>query len=618
MNYFKLLFICLFLTLQAEKYSIDQFLNTTKIAGFSQSFDDKTVYFSSDESGIFNVYALNIETNKKTALTNSTKYSMFVVSAFPEDERLLFTYDEGGNERNHLYIWERDKEPVDLTPFPGARADFQGFSHDEKSLFFTCNARDPRSMDVYEVDLATLTPNLIFKNENYYSLDCVSRDKNLLALRKTVNRNASEIYIYDRQTEKLNSLFPKSTAIQYLAQEIVGDQLYYLTDKDSEFLYLKKVDLKTGKDELVEKADWDIVSVHFSRSGRYRITGINQDGKTVIRLYDTEKQMHIPLPKPNEGQISQFKLSPSETQFVAMIEGDRIPGDLYLTYIGDNHSKKLTQSLNPAINSRDLVEGEIIRFASYDSLSIPAFFLKPQGLKEGDKIPALIYVHGGPGGQSRAGYNYLLQYLVNQGYAVLLINNRGSQGYGKTFYQAADRRHGEADLDDCIASKKFLIGTGFIDPQKIGIIGGSYGGYMTLAALAFRPDEMAVGIDIFGVSNWIRTLLSIPAWWEGEREGLYQKIGHPVVDADYLKSISPLFHANKIKKPLLVIQGANDPRVLKVESDQIIEEVNKNGIPNRYVVFEDEGHGFLKKENKKTAALAIHDFLKSYMPVESK
>jgi dipeptidyl aminopeptidase/acylaminoacyl peptidase len=273
----------------------------------------------------------------------------------------------------------------------------------------------------------------------------------------------------------------------------------------------------------------------------------------------------------------------------------------------------MTHALSPDMEQKDLVKGEVVRYISYDGTVIPAFYYKPHQASETNKVPALVWVHGGPGGQSTAGYNYLIQYLVNHGYAVIAVNNRGSSGYGKTFYQAADRKHGDADLDDCIWAKKFLNAQKSIDDSKVGIIGGSYGGYMALAALAFRPEEMDVGVDIVGVSNWVRTLKSIPAWWEIGRNSLYQRVGDPYKDEKYLESISPLFHADKITKPLLVLQGANDPRVLQVESDQIIEAVKANGTPHQYLVFPDEGHGFKKKQNKMTAGTAILDFLDKYL-----
>jgi dipeptidyl aminopeptidase/acylaminoacyl peptidase len=225
----------------------------------------------------------------------------------------------------------------------------------------------------------------------------------------------------------------------------------------------------------------------------------------------------------------------------------------------------------------------------------------------------LVWVHGGPGGQSRTGYSALIQYLVNHGYVVYAINNRGSSGYGKTFYKMDDRRHGEADLGDCVASKQMLIDTGYVDPERIGIIGGSYGGYMVLAALAFEPGEFAVGVDIFGVANWLRTLESIPAWWESFREALYTEMGDPAEDRERLQRISPLFHAGNITEPLIVLQGANDPRVLQIESDEMVEAARANGAIVEYVVFDDEGHGFRKKANQREGYKAILDFLDRHL-----
>jgi len=196
---------------------------------------------------------------------------------------------------------------------------------------------------------------------------------------------------------------------------------------------------------------------------------------------------------------------------------------------------------------------------------------------------------------------------------VLAVNNRGSSGYGKTFFKLDDRRHGEDDLLDCVWSKKYLNASDFVDSTRIGIIGGSYGGYMVLAAMAFQPEAFEVGVDIFGVANWLRTLESIPPWWEAFRKALYEELGDPNKDRDYLMRISPLFHADKIRKPLIVLQGANDPRVLKVESDEIVAAVKKNGVPVEYIVFDDEGHGFRKKVNRIKGWKAILKFLDTYL-----
>ncbi len=222
-------------------------------------------------------------------------------------------------------------------------------------------------------------------------------------------------------------------------------------------------------------------------------------------------------------------------------------------------------------------------------------------------------MHGGPGGQARLTYSPSTQFLVNHGYTVLDVNNRGSSGYGKTFFAADDRKHGREPLWDCVEGKKYLISLGNIDGKRIGIFGGSYGGYMVLAALTFKPEEFAVGVDMFGISNWVRTLKSIPAYWEADRKSLYAEIGDPVAQENMLRDISPLFHADQIVRPLLVLQGANDPRVLKAESDEIVDAVKKKGGVAEYLVFEDEGHGFSKKSNEIRAWQTVLTFLDKYL-----
>ncbi len=195
---------------------------------------------------------------------------------------------------------------------------------------------------------------------------------------------------------------------------------------------------------------------------------------------------------------------------------------------------------------------------------------------------------------------------------IYAINNRGSSGYGKKFSPLDDQRHGVDDLEDCVASKQMLIDTGFVDPRRIGILGGSYGGYMVLAALTFRPEEFAVGIDLFGISNWQRTLANIPPWWEAFKKVLEKEMG-PFDDMEFFRNKSPLFFADNIVRPLMVLQGANDPRVLKAESDDIVAAAEANGVPVEYVVFEDEGHGFAKTRNREHGYAAILDFVNEHL-----
>jgi dipeptidyl aminopeptidase/acylaminoacyl peptidase len=299
------------------------------------------------------------------------------------------------------------------------------------------------------------------------------------------------------------------------------------------------------------------------------------------------------------------------------VNGDRSPNNLYVYDLGAEKPVRLTDSLSKEIDPEDLVDSEVVRFKSFDGTVIPSIYYKPHQASPQNKVPALVWVHGGPGGQTRTGYSATIQYLVNHGYAVLGINNRGSSGYGKTFYVADDKKHGKEPLWDCVEGKDYLAGLPSVDGDRIGIIGGSYGGYMVLAALAYKPEEFAAGIDIFGVANWLRTIESIPKWWESFRLALYQEMGDPEKDREMLREISPVFHADKIRRPLLVLQGANDPRVLKAESDDIVAAVKKNGVPVEYIVFPDEGHGFTKKKNQIEGYGAILKFLDKYLKGQS-
>jgi len=594
-----------------NRYSIEEFLGTTNYRVGSFSPDGTRILVSSDETGVFNAVAIPVAGGPPEPLTHSTTDAVLVHSYFPEDERFLYSSDQGGNELTHLYVRERDGSVVDLTPGERLKAQFLGWAKDEKSFFASTNERDPRFFDVYEIAVDGYARTKIFQDDVGYDLGAISPDKRTLALHKVRTRADSDIFLHDRETGETRLLTPHEGNVNHEPQTFSpdGSALYFLTDEGSEFLHLVRVDLANGRRETVEKPPWDVRIAAFSRTGKHLVVAVDHDARLDLRVVEAATGRRVRLPRFPEAEITSVTFSRDEKKVVFTASGSRHPGDLYLFGLGTPEAHPIAKGLNPAIDARDLVEGRVVRFASTDGLTIPGILYKPHGASARARAPALVWVHGGPGGQSRVGYNPLLQYLVNHGYVVYAINNRGSSGYGKTFYRLDDRLHGRADLDDCVASKKMLVDTGFVDPQRIGILGGSYGGYMVLAALAFRPDAFGVGIDIFGVANWVRTLESIPAWWESFRASLYEEMGDPAVDLEMLRAISPLFHAERIRKPLLVLQGANDPRVLKVESDEIVEAVRRNGVPVEYVVFDDEGHGFRKKANQERGYSAVLGFL---------
>ena len=599
----------------AKPYTIEEFMATTSIGGSDFSPDNSKIIYTSNQSGIYNAFEVPVTGGASKQLTQSTTNSIFTISYFPEDERILYSSDKGGNEISHLFVQNLDGTTKDLTPGDKAKSQFFTWAHDRKSFFFTSNKRDNRYFDLYEMDVQTLAPKLILENTKGLNASTISRDKRYIGLVKSITTNNTDIYLYDVSTKQLKHLSPHKGDIAYNAVTFTPDskQLFFLTDKNSEFKYVKSYDIVSGKTADVEKADWDIMYTYFSYDGKYRITGINNDARTQIKIYETASKKLLELPAMPAGDISDINISEDGKLMAFYVNSSKAPNNLHVFNFATKEVKPLTNSMNKAIKPDDLVAGKVIRYKSFDGLEIPSLLYTPKGTKAGDKLPALLWIHGGPGGQTTLGYDPLLQYVVNHGYVVLAVNNRGSSGYGKTFFAADDQKHGDVDLKDCIASKKFLAETGYVDQNKIGILGGSYGGYMTLAALAFTPEEFAVGVDIFGVANWLRTLNSIPPYWESFREALYKELGNPKTDSAALYNKSPLFFANKIKKPLIVLQGANDPRVLKVESDEIVAAVKKNNVPVEYLVFSDEGHGFVKKENEIKGYRAILKFLDTHL-----
>ncbi|MES2068787.1 MAG: S9 family peptidase [Pseudomonadota bacterium] len=588
---------------------------TTSMSGASFSADEKRILYSSNETGIFNAFVVPVAGGKPEQLTKSTTESTFAVSFFPHDDRILFTHDKGGDENNHLYVRGLDGSETDLTPGDKLKASFADWSEDGTAFFVTSNERDPKYFDLYRYDAKSYGRELVFKNEQGYELADISRDQRWIALNKPNTTADSNIYLYDVSKKEVKHLTPHMGTISYSASTFdpKSQRLLYTTNEDGEFTTLRSYELASGNFKDVEKADWDIVFTYYSKDGRFRVTGVNEDGSTAIRLVEGATEEAVKLPRLPKGEIRGLKFSGKGSRMAFYVNGDQSPSNLFVYDFKSKQVKQLTQSLSREIDPADLVEAQVVRFKSFDGMVIPSIYYKPHGAAASDKVPALVYVHGGPGGQTKRGYNSQIQYLVNHGYAVLGINNRGSGGYGKSFFTADDRKHGREPLWDCVEAKTYLASLGYIDPDRIGIIGGSYGGYMTLSALAFRPEAFKVGIDIFGVSNWLRTLESIPPYWESFRKALYEEIGDPVKDKDFLIATSPLFHAKEIRAPLMVVQGANDPRVIKPESDEIVEAVKKNGVPVEYVVFADEGHGFSKKKNQIEANRKILEFLDAHL-----
>lgn len=600
-----------------KTYTIAQMMDNEAIGGGSFSPDKSKLLISSNRSGIYNMYTVAADGGEMVPVTQSDSSSVFATSYFPNDERMLFRMDGNGDEIYHIFLREEDGSHRDLTPYEGARAGFSGWTKDKNSFLFSSNKRDPRFTDLYEMDIETFTPKMVYKNEDGYFIGGLSDDKNYLTLIKPINTNDADLFLYDMRSKELTKINENQSANSPQDYSPDGSFLYYTTDDGGEFAQLMKYHIADGTSEKVLSKDWDIMGSYFTDSGKYQVTYINEDAKNAIEVMDVASGENIDLPSFDTMDITNVAFSRDEKTMRFYAGGSHTPSNLFVYDLESKEQTKLTDVLNDEIQGQDLVNATVVRYPSFDGLEIPAIYYKPHQASEENKVPALVWVHGGPGGQSRQGFNSFLQYMVNHGYAVLAVNNRGSSGYGKTFYQMDDLNHGDKDLKDCVEGKNWLATQPEIDADKIGIIGGSYGGYMTMAALTYTPEEFDVGVNLFGVTNWIRTLRSIPPWWEAQKDALYKELGDPnSADSVRLRKISPLFHTDKVTKPLIVLQGAKDPRVLQVESDEIVAGVRKNGVPVEYVLFEDEGHGFVKKENQITAYSKVLEFLDIHLKGE--
>jgi dipeptidyl aminopeptidase/acylaminoacyl peptidase len=472
---------------------------------------------------------------------------------------------------------------------------------------------------MYKMDLESFTPAMIYENKENLTPASMSNTGKYLVLTQELTTSNNEMYLLDLESGEKKHISKHDGNATYAPADFSLDDsfLYILTNEGDEFTYLSSYELASGKKEVRFKTDWDLWYAFFSFNETYQVIGINEDAQTVVKVTEVATGKEVHIEGLGDRDVSGVSISRSEKLIRLNAGSATSPGDLFINDFSTHTLTRLTHSLNEEINESDLVAGEVIRYASFDGLEIPAILYKPHVASSKNKVPAMLWIHGGPGGQSRMGFSSLIQYFVNHGYAILAVNNRGSSGYGKTFYDLDNQRHGEDDLMDCVYAKNYLESLNYVDMNKVGIMGGSYGGYMVMAALAFQPEEFALGVNIFGVTNWIRTLNSIPPYWEAFRKALYDELGDPTTeDSLRLYRISPLFHAEHVTKPLMVLQGANDPRVLQVESDEIVAAVRKNGVPVEYIVFEDEGHGFLKKENQIEGYGNILEFLDKHLKAE--
>jgi len=604
--------------------------------GHAFSADGSRLLVNSDRTGVFNAWTVDLDSGEFEALSDSANNAIFAVSWFPNDDRVLLTGDVGGNEHNSVFVRDPDGTLHDLLP-PGdyevagqqSGLRFEAWQADGNAFFLTSTERDPQVADLYRYDAETYQREMVFQNSRELPFPTrgfhVSPDGRWLSLDFHHTRYDFDIYLVDLHSEERSPelvLTSPETEIVHRGMGFTPDsgKLIYGTDEHGEFFHAWTLGLETRAIEPLIEGDWDITQtrtnldygLYHSPDGRYRMAIFNADSRNEVVLTDTVDGRQVALSFLPEGMLSQPRFAADGSRLAIQLERDTRPTDLYLVNLQEGSGGRLSEALNPAISEDDLVESEVVRFNSYDGLEIPGLLYRPHQAGSETPVPAMVWIHGGPGAQSRQGYNPVIQFLVNHGYAIYAINNRGSKGYGKTFREADRRAHGQADLGDVVASRAFLEDFDWIDGERIGVMGGSYGGYLTLAAMTFEPEVFDVGISIVGFSDYASNIAR-GGWRLPRLPAAWDEMGHPEEDAEFLRAKSPLYFADQITKPLFVAAGANDVRVTIDQNDRLVEAAREAGAHVEYLVFEDEGHGFRKRVNRITAAQAYLDFLDRFL-----
>src|ERR1044071_5870465 len=522
---------------------------------------------------------------------------------------ILFVQDKAGDENYNVYAVNPADAPAagqdvptarNLTDVKGIRAMIYSVPRSEPdAIYVGLNDRDAAWHDLYKVKISTGERTLVRKNTERitaYFFDL--KDQLRLATRSAENGDTEVLRVDADKFTKVYScgVFEQCGPIRYHKD---GERVYFQTNKgsDVDLIRLELFNPTTGKEEVVESDPLkrvDFGNAEFSEVSDDLIATVYNDERE--RIYWKDKAFEADyknLQKQLPGKEINFGSSTKDEKlFLISANADTDPGS---TYLYDRTTKKLTlqYQIREKLNRSYLAPMKPVKYTSSDGLEIPAYLTLPKGV-EAKNLPAIIVPHGGPWGRDSWGYNPFAQFLANRGYAVLQPNFRASTGYGKKFLDAGNRQWGDKMQDDVTWGAKYLVSEGIADQKKVGIMGGSYGGYATLAGVTFTPDLSAAAVSIVGPSNLIPLLESIPPYWEQIRTLFYQRMGDPNTPEGkaQLERQSPLNSASKIKTPLLVVQGANDPRVNKRESDQIVIALRDRGFPVKYLVAPDEGHGF--------------------------
>ena len=606
------------------------FFGDPEISGAQISPDGAYIAFIKPFKGTRNIWV------KRTAEPFSAAKPITADTARPvrsyfwsrDGKYVLFAQDKGGDENFNVYAVNPADSPSagqdvpaarNLTDIKGVRAQIFSIPRsDPDAIYVGLNDRDAAWHDLYKVKISTGERTLVRKNtERITAWVFDLKDQLRLATRSAENGDTEVLRVDPNGFSKVYScnVFESCGPVRYHKD---GQRTYFLTNKGVDLLRLELFNPATGKEELVESDPLN--RVDFGESSFSEVTD-----DLISTSYTDERERIYWKDKNFEAdyKLLQKKLPGKEINFSGLTKDEKLvlvaaysDNDPGATYLFDRTTKKLTlqYQIREKLNRDYLASMKPVKYPSSDGLEIPAYLTLPKGVPA-KNLPVILLPHGGPWGRDNWGYDAFAQFLANRGYAVLQPNFRASTGYGKKFLDAGNKEWGQKMQDDVTWGAKYLIAQGIADPKRVGIMGGSYGGYATLAGVTFTPDLYAAAVSIVGPSNLITLLESVPPYWEQIRKVFYERMGDPNTPEGkaQLERQSPLNSAGKIKTPLLVVQGANDPRVNKRESDQIVIALRDRGFPVEYLVAPDEGHGFARPVNNMAMFAASEKFLAKYL-----
>ena len=609
---------------KAEKVSIEDFFKNPEKSGYKISPDGKYYSYLAPYEKRMNIFVQEIGKEEVIQLTKETERDI-AGYFWANDNRILFLKDSDGDENYKLLGVNIDgSNLIPLTDFAGVRTRIIDDLKDiPNEMIVGLNKNNPRVFDPYRLNIETGDIEQIAENPGNIQGWMTDHDGQLRIAYQLDGLNTSILY---RETEKdefkviLTTNYKEQMAPSFFTFD--NKNLYCVSNLNRDKTAVVIFDIEKGEETevLYENADYDVGGLSYSRKRKVITTAYFTSWKKERHFFDKEvKKLMENLEKHlGEYEIGISGMTKDETKFIVRTYSDRSLGAYYF-YDKANDELTKIHDVSPWIDENNMAEVTPISYKSRDGLTINGYLTLPKGytIETAKNLPTVIHPHGGPWHRDKWGFDKRVQFLANRGYAVLQMNFRGSTGYGKKFMQASFKQWGLTMQDDITDGVNWLIEKGIADKERIGIMGGSYGGYAVLAGLTFTPEVYACGVDIVGVSNLFTFMKTIPPYWKPMLAMMYDMVGDPVADSVQLYETSPVFHVDKIIAPLYIAQGAKDPRVNVNESEQVVEALKNRGVDVEYMVKENEGHGFRNEENKIELWIAMEKFLAKYLLTET-